>query len=117
MSLDYKMPLGYWFDVEILNSMDYVQVRDYLKERSINNSFPMLVDRTTENSIIAKINDLGVVIEVEFDDKNLKWHILNVYRLVDKETKYGNFVDIEPVLDEKTMMKIIKLVDDKARGF
>lgn len=109
--------LGYFFDSEILSCMDYVQVRDYLKERSINDSFPMLVDITTDKSIIAKIDDLNVVVEVEFSDKNLEWTVLNVYKLVEKETRYGNLVDVEPVKDEKTMLEIVKLIDEKARGF
>ncbi len=109
------MLLKYFFDYDYFYGAEYMCVRDYLERHSIDESVPMPIDRIINDSVICKLNDIGVVVEVGFNDRNLKWTVYQVFRLVDKDTKFGNVVNVEPVLDDETIMDIVKLIDYKAK--
>lgn len=109
------MLLKYFFDFDYFYGAEYMCVRDYIKRHSIDDSVPLVVDRTRNDSIICKLDDIGVVVEVGFNDRNLKWTIYQVFKLIDEDTKFGNIVNLEPVLDEEAIMDVVKLIDFKAR--
>ena len=103
--------LNHYFDYDYYYGAEYMRVRDYLKRHSIDDSVPMLIDRIMNDSIICKIDSIGVVVEVGFNDRNQKLSIYQIFQLVYEGTKYGKVVDIEPVLDKETMINIVKLID------
>jgi len=111
--------LDYWFNLDYYNSVEYVRIREYLKQHKIDDSIAMLIDKKSDSDgcIIAKIDSIdGVIVEVEFDERNLKWHVLQVFKVVEGEGGLDGRC-VEPVLDEETMVKVVKLIDQKARGF
>ena len=111
--------LDYFFNYDYIYDVEYRRVQNYLREHSIDDSIAMLIDRKSDSDgcIIAKIDSIdGVIVEVEFDERNLKWHVLQVFKVVEGEGGLDGRC-VEPVLDEETMVKVVKLIDQKARGF
>jgi len=105
--------LDYFFNYDYIYDVEYRRVQNYLREHSIDDSI-FMIDKICDGSIICKLDDLGVIVEVKFDDRNLKWSIYQVFKLVENESKYGE-VSLEPVLDEDTKMAIVLSIDQIAR--
>jgi len=105
------------FNNDYYNSLEYMRIRDYLKQHSIDDSIAMLIDRkcNSEGCIIAQLDSVGVIIEVKFDDRNLTWHVSQVFKLIDGEGRLGGMF-VEPVLEPETVIKVVKLIDRIARG-
>lgn len=101
------------------NRFQYLQIKNYFKVHSIGDSFPMLVDRTHNNSIISLIDledGTTVVVEILFNDDNYSYSIEQIYKFIQVTTEFGPVTDVEPVTDQDTMMDIAKLIINKARG-
>ena len=90
---------------------DYYAVKELLKKHSVNDSFPELLDHTTDNSIVALIDNL--VVEVEFDDMDLNIRFHQIFKLINQESLYGG-IPILLTVDEDDYEEAVKDIDRMA---
>ena len=95
----------HWF------TYDYFKIKDFLLENNINNSYPDMLDRISQESIICLVND--IVLETVFDDDELKITILQMYRLAKETTSYGNIPTLAMVPEEEHD-DVVRMIDGLA---
>lgn len=89
---------------------DYYAVKEFLKKHSINDSFPQLVERNTDESIICLIEN--ICLEAEFNDEELKICFHQIYKMIDQESKFG-LLPVLVAVDEDDFEEVIKSIDRK----
>jgi len=102
--------------IKQLNKFQYLQVQNYVEVHSVGDSFPELIDRIHDNSIISLIDldEFAVVVEILFDDDKYLYSIKQIYKIIQVATEFGPVTDVELITDKDTMVDVADLIVEKA---
>lgn len=102
--------------IKQLNKFQYLHVQNYVEVHSIDDSFPELIDRIHDNSIISLIDldEFPVLIEILFDDEEYLYRIKQIYKVVQETTEFGPVISVELITDKETLVDVADLIVEKA---